>query len=97
MMTFPNFMHSTEQIEIIVRTAECGSIARAASALGIRTADARDLLKKFEDDLGHRLFVRSIFGMRATKEGEAFLEYYNNRLREGKGLDDPCLGDEAAE
>ncbi|GAB7126216.1 LysR family transcriptional regulator [Silvimonas sp. JCM 19000] len=67
-------MSSILDLEVLVRTADSGSISAAARALDITPAAASVALKRLEDRLGTRLFVRSTRSMRLTEDGTRYLE-----------------------
>ncbi|MGC5703274.1 LysR family transcriptional regulator [Pseudomonas sp. NFXW11] len=67
-------MSSILDLEIFVRTADCGSISAAARSLGLTAAAASIALKRLETRLGSRLLARSTRSMRLTEEGRRYLE-----------------------
>jgi DNA-binding transcriptional LysR family regulator len=64
---------SLQDLEVFVRTADCGSLSAAARLLGISPAVASVALKRLESDLDLILFVRTTRSMRLTPEGETLL------------------------
>ncbi|MDC7715385.1 LysR family transcriptional regulator [Vogesella sp. LYT5W] len=66
-------MKALHPLDIMVRTAETGSLTAAAHALGLTPAAASAALKRLEAELGARLFVRSTRHLRLTPQGEQFL------------------------
>lgn len=78
----------TEDLELFVRTADCGSISGAARQLSLSVAAASAALKRLEDQLSTTLFIRSTRQLRMTPEGERFLSYCRDSLhRLNEGLD----------
>lgn len=71
---------NTEDLALFVRTADCGSITRAAEQLGITNATASAALKRLEKQLSTQLFIRSTRQLRITLEGERFLLYCREAL-----------------
>ncbi|KPC49553.1 LysR family transcriptional regulator [Amantichitinum ursilacus] len=67
-------MSSILDLEVLLRTADSGSISAAARALDITPAAASVALKRLEQRLGTRLFVRSTRSMRLTEDGARYLE-----------------------
>lgn len=68
-------MTRLNDLELFVSTAKSGSLSSAARQLGISPATASASLKRLEDSLGGKLFVRSTRSQRLTVEGEVFLEH----------------------
>ncbi|MGM8061040.1 LysR family transcriptional regulator [Vogesella indigofera] len=66
-------MKALHPLEIVVRTAETGSLTATARALGLTPAAASAALKRLETELGARLFVRSTRHLRLSPQGEQFL------------------------
>lgn len=82
-------MHSLADLQLFVRTADNGSLSKAARELGLSAAAASAGLKRLEERLGTLLFVRSTRSMRLTLDGELFLEYCRQSLAmlaEGEAL-----------
>ncbi|GGC91578.1 LysR family transcriptional regulator [Undibacterium terreum] len=82
-------MYSTSDLQLFIRTAETGNLSQAARGLELSTATASASLKRLEQKLGTRLFVRSTRSMRLTQDGEIFLEYSRGALtllKEGEAL-----------
>ena len=69
---------NTSDLTLFVRTADTGSITRAAEQLDITTATASAALKRLEKQLDVSLFIRSTRQLRITAEGERFLVYCRN-------------------
>ncbi|WP_263140596.1 LysR family transcriptional regulator [Pseudomonas sp. RIT-PI-AD] len=62
-----------DDLQLFVRTAECGSLSAAARLLECSPAVASAALKRLERQLQTRLLVRSTRSLRLTAEGEQFL------------------------
>lgn len=73
-----NLMHLKYAVEV----AKTGSINRAAEALYVGQPNLSRSIKELETSLGTTLFDRSSKGMKLTAEGEAFVQYAKNILRE---------------
>jgi DNA-binding transcriptional LysR family regulator len=73
-------MYSTADLQLFVRTADCGSLTRAARMLNQTPAAASAALRRLEQKLGVLLFARSTRSLRLTTDGEVFLEYCRNAL-----------------
>ncbi len=71
---------NTNDLTLFVRTADSGSITRAAEQLDITTAAASAALKRLEKELDIQLFIRSTRQLRITAEGERFLVYCRKAL-----------------
>lgn len=67
-------MKALQDLDIFVRTVDSGSLSATARALDLTPAAASAALKRLEQELGVRLFVRSTRSLRLTPQGEAFLE-----------------------
>lgn len=70
----------TQDLILFVRTADSGSITRAAEQLDITTASASAALKRLERQLEAVLFIRTTRQLRITAEGERFLVYCRKAL-----------------
>lgn len=81
-LNFKNFltMYSTADLQLFVRTADCGNLTRAARMLHQTPAAASAALRRLEQRLGVLLFARSTRSLRLTPDGEIFLEYCRNAL-----------------
>lgn len=82
-------MYATTDLQLLIHTADTGSLSQAARILGILPATASASLKRVEQRLNTRLFARSTRSMRLTPEGEIFLEYCRDALallQEGETL-----------
>ncbi len=75
-------MLSTTELELFVRTADHGSLSKAARSLGLLPATASASLKRMERELGARLLERSTRSMRLTPAGEGFLAHCRAALGE---------------
>lgn len=91
-------MYSTTDLQLFIQTADLGSLSKAARQLDLLPATASASLKRLEQQLNARLFVRSTRSMRLTPEGSLFLEYSRQALallQEGRALlnaDGPVSG-----
>jgi len=82
-------MYATTDLQLLIHTADTGSLSQAARLLGVLPATASASLKRIEQRLATRLFARSTRSMRLTPEGEIFLEYCRDALallQEGETL-----------
>ncbi|MBD9485579.1 LysR family transcriptional regulator [Pseudomonas sp. PDM14] len=70
-----------DDLELFARTAELGSLSAAARALDCSPAVASAALKRLEQQLEARLFIRSTRSLRLTAEGEQFLAYASTALQ----------------
>ena len=61
-------------MEAFVRTADTGSMSRAAAQLGIANASVTTLIRRLEDHLGVTLLQRSTRYVRLTEEGARYHE-----------------------
>lgn len=64
-----------DDLQVFVRTAESGSFSAAARLLDITPALASSAMKRLEQELGLRLFVRSTRSLRLSEEGERYLPH----------------------
>ncbi|MFZ6046261.1 LysR family transcriptional regulator [Pseudomonas sp. CR3202] len=69
-----------DDLALFVNTADHGSLSAAARKLDISPAVASAALKRLEQQLEARLFVRSTRSLRLTPEGEQFLAHARNAL-----------------
>ncbi|MBB1517632.1 LysR family transcriptional regulator [Aquipseudomonas guryensis] len=69
-----------DDLALFARTAELGSLSAAARELDCSPAVASAALKRLEQQLQVRLFVRSTRSLRLTGEGEQFLEHARSAL-----------------
>ena len=70
------------EIELFVRTAELGSLSRAAEALGLSNAAASRHLASLEQRLAARLIERNTRRMYLTEAGEQYMRHCKNALNE---------------
>lgn len=70
-----------DDLNVFVRTADCGSLSGAARQLAISPALASAALKRLEDALGRRLLARTTRTLRLTEEGEHYLRHAREALR----------------
>jgi DNA-binding transcriptional LysR family regulator len=62
------------EMELLVKTAELGSMSRAAEALGLSNAAASRHLRSLEQRIGARLIQRSTRGLGLTEVGQSFYQ-----------------------
>lgn len=60
-------------LEIVIKTAEFGSITAAATHLDIQVARASAAIKRVETQLGFELFIRSTRQLRLSRQGEIYI------------------------
>lgn len=70
-----------DDLQLFVRIAEEGSLSAAARQLDISPAVASAGLKRLEQQLQARLFIRSTRSLRLTADGEAFLLHARQALQ----------------
>lgn len=75
-----------KDLEYFSAIAECGSITRAAAALFIAQPALSQCLQKLEKETGLQLFVRESRGVTLTSQGECFLLFARNVLREQEDM-----------
>ncbi|GAA5237130.1 LysR family transcriptional regulator [Verticiella sediminum] len=68
------------QMELLVQTAELGSMSRAADALGVSNAAASRHLASLEKRIGARLIQRSTRGLTLTEVGQSFYQSCKSAL-----------------
>jgi DNA-binding transcriptional LysR family regulator len=73
---------NTDDLTLFVRIADNGSITGAAEQLDMTIATASAGLKRLEKQLKVQLFTRSTRQLRITAEGERFLSYCREALRQ---------------
>ena len=61
-----------EQIEQFIEVYNAGNITKAAEKLFVTQQSVSHSLKRLEEDIGRKLFVRTVSGVRPTPEGERF-------------------------
>ncbi len=69
-------------VKYAVEVAEAGSINKASESLLIAAPNLSRCIKELEADLGVVIFDRSSRGMRLTPEGEQFIRYAKNILKQ---------------
>lgn len=74
-------MPRIEDLLLFTHAADCGSLSAAARELDVAPAAASAALKRLEQVLDARLFVRSTRSLRLTKEGERYLSYARQVLQ----------------
>lgn len=74
-------MIGLKDLEIFVRTAQSGSLSAAARLLDLSPAVASASLKRLEEHLGMRLFIRSTRSQRLSQEGEIYLQHCQQALQ----------------
>jgi len=62
-----------EDLKIVIKVAELGSITAAAHHFDMRTATASAAIKRIERNIGTELFIRTTRKLRVSQEGERFL------------------------
>lgn len=75
------------EFELLVKTAELGSLSRAAQALGMSNPAATRYLSSLEDRLGVRLVERSTRRLYFTEIGREYVERTKAILQEAKEAD----------
>ncbi len=75
-----------KQLRYFVGVVDAGSITRAAAILHIAQPALSSRLSRIEDELGVKLLVRSIQGVRPTEEGRIFYSAATRILRELGGM-----------
>ncbi len=66
-------INNIQDLEIFVKTAECGGLSAAARVLDLSPAVVSAALKRLENNLNVALLMRTTRSMRLTIEGEMFL------------------------
>ena len=74
------------QFTYISMVAECGSFTKAAAKLFITQPALSNYINKLEEELGVRLFDRTVTPVKLTYAGEQYLEYAKNGLILVEGL-----------
>ena len=69
-----------EDLKIFVAASDLGSFSAAARELDLTPAVASAALKRLEEALETRLFVRSTRSLRLTSDGERYLEYARSAI-----------------
>lgn len=70
-----------KNIRYLFAIEELGSISAAAKRLYISQPTLSQFLKKYEDDLGYPIFIRTKQGLKLTREGTVFLDTAREILR----------------
>ena len=86
---------SLPDLEVFVRTADCGSLSAAARNLDLSPAVASAALKRLEAELGVLLFVRTTRAMRLTVEGDRLLARCRPLLAELQAAEEEALAGRA--
>lgn len=85
-----------QQLELLIHTAELGSISKAAGHLHISQPNASSSLKSLEQELGFQLFKRNSSGIQLTALGNEALQqarvilHHSDRLRTLSLEEKPC-------
>ena len=66
-----------EQIELFIEVYNAGNITKAAEKLFVTQQSVSHSLKRLEEDVGRKLFVRTVNGVRPTPEGERFYSTFS--------------------
>src|SRR5260221_6566229 len=75
------------ELELLAKTAELGSLSRAAEALGMSNPAATRYLASLEDRLGVRLVERSTRRLYFTEIGREYVERAKAILQDAKESD----------
>ena len=70
-----------KNIRYLFAIEELKSISAAAKRLYISQPTLSQFLKKYEDDLGYPIFIRTKQGLKLTREGAVFLDTAREILR----------------
>ena len=73
-------------LKYAVEVAKTKSISRAAENLYMGQPNLSRAIKELEESLGITIFARSPQGVKTTPEGEEFLSYAKNILRQIDGI-----------
>ena len=65
-----------EQIEIFVKVYSTRNITKAAEELYVTQQSVSHSLKRLEEDIGRKLFIRTVSGVRPTAEGDRFYSMF---------------------
>ena len=75
------------QYEAITKTLECGTISKAAEALGYTQSGLSRMIFNLEEEMGTRIIERDRNGVRLTPEGEILMPYIRNVISAQRNLD----------
>ncbi|GAB1623000.1 LysR family transcriptional regulator [Agarivorans albus] len=70
-----------EDLQVILKVAECRSITAAAAKLDMRSATASAALKRVESQLGAELFIRTTRHLRLSAAGERYVPQCEQALQ----------------
>lgn len=76
-----------QQLSFIIEVANCVSISKAAENLYTHQSNVSMAIKQLEEEFGIHLFTRTKKGVSITKEGEEFLVYAKEILRQKSFLE----------
>lgn len=72
---------SNDRYRIVLKIVECGSLSRAADALGYTQSGISHVVAGVEKELGFQLFVRRRSGVELTEKGKSLLPYFREVVR----------------
>ncbi|WP_324033457.1 LysR family transcriptional regulator [Shewanella yunxiaonensis] len=75
-------LRALQDLQIFVETARQGSLSSVARAMNLTPAATSAAIKRLEHQLAAPLFVRSTRSLRLTKEGEQYLQYCEEALKQ---------------
>ena len=78
----------------LIKTAELGSISKAAAALDYSQPGLSYILSSFEEELGFKLFVRKKSGIKLTDDGKKVLHYCREILDAQNKINDLSISNE---
>lgn len=78
---------TTLQLQLAVKAFQDGSINAAADSLGISQPNASHSIRKLEDELGFKIFIRKGKGVETTDQGAMFINHATRILREYRAID----------
>ncbi len=78
----------------LIKTAELGSISKAAAALDYSQPGLSYILNSFEEELGFKLFVRKKSGIKLTEDGKKVLNYCREILDAENKINDLIVSKE---
>ena len=79
------------RIEVVLKAVECGSISKTAEELFLSQPTVSESISSVEKELGIKIFRRSNRGIELTEDGEIFVAYARNILRNAKLME--SIGD----